>query len=128
MGLQNPHRRFDSAPRLQLSIRFSLPSTFDLKFLHSALPSARLPIAIRVVSRAPPQGSAVILKPLNSILLLAAVQAACLFGPSCVAAQRPGPAPQTPRATQLDAATGTAARLVTIRDDKKGELSYSAKV
>ena len=68
------------------------------------------------------------MKPLNSILLLAAVQAACLFGPSCVAAQRPGPAPQTPRATQLDAATGTADLLVTIRDDKKGELSYSAKV
>ena len=68
------------------------------------------------------------MKPLNSILLLAAVQAACLIAPSCVAAQRPGPAPQTPRGTQPDAATGTADLVVTLRDDKKGELSYSAKV
>jgi len=68
------------------------------------------------------------LKLLNSILLLAAFLTACLFGPSCAAAQRPGPAPQTPRVTQPDAGTGTADLLVTIRDDKKGELSYSAKV
>jgi Tetratricopeptide repeat len=68
------------------------------------------------------------LKPFSSILLLAAVQAVCLLGSSCVVAQRPGPAPQTPRGTQLDAATGTADLLVTLRDDKKGELSYSAKV
>jgi tetratricopeptide (TPR) repeat protein len=69
-----------------------------------------------------------ILKPFHSILLLAAVQAACLIEPSCVAGQRPGSPPQTPHGTQSDAATGTADLLVTIRDDKKGELSYSAKV
>ena len=68
------------------------------------------------------------MKPFHSILLLAAFQAACLFGPSCAAAQRTGPAPQTPRGTQPDAATGTADLLVSIRDDKKGELPYSAKV
>jgi tetratricopeptide (TPR) repeat protein len=68
------------------------------------------------------------LKPLNSILLLAAFQAAWLFGPSCAEAQRPGPASQPPRATQPDAATGTVDLLVTIRDERKGELSYSAKV
>jgi len=68
------------------------------------------------------------LKPLNSILLLAAFQAACLFGPSCAAAQRPGPPPQTPHGTQSDAATGTADLVVTLRDDKNSELSQSAKV
>lgn len=68
------------------------------------------------------------MKLFSSILLLSAVQAACLLGPSCVRAQRPGPPAQTPRATQLDATTGTADLVVTIRDDKKGELSYSAKV
>jgi hypothetical protein len=68
------------------------------------------------------------LKPLNSILLLALFEAACLFGPTSAAGQRPGPAPPSPRATQPDAAAGTADLLVTIHDDKKGELPYSAKV
>jgi tetratricopeptide (TPR) repeat protein len=68
------------------------------------------------------------LKPLNSILLLAAVQAAWLFGPSCAAAQRPGPPPLTPRGTQSDVVTGIADLVVTIRDDKNSELTQPAKV
>ena len=68
------------------------------------------------------------MKPFSSILLLAAVQAACLFGPSCAAAQRPGPAPQTPRGTQADTAGGTADLAVILRDDKKRELPQPVKV
>src|SRR5229473_7792131 len=137
MGLQNPHRRFDSAPRLQISLYPPVPPTLDLKLLHSPFPSARLSISIRVVSRDPPRSrlpgsiqrrSAVILKPFGSILLLAAIQATCLLGSSRAAAQRPGSAPQTPHGSQPDTATATADLLITLRDDKNSELSQPAKV
>ena len=68
------------------------------------------------------------MKPFSSILLLAAIQAACLIEPNCVAAQRPGPSPQTPRGAQSDAATGIADLVVTIRDDTNSELTQPAKV
>jgi len=68
------------------------------------------------------------LKPLNSIHLLAVIQAACLFAPGCVVAQRPGSPPQTPHGTQSDAATSTADLVVTLRDDKASELLQPAKV
>jgi tetratricopeptide (TPR) repeat protein len=47
---------------------------------------------------------------------------------NCDAAQRPGPAPQTPRVSLSDAATGVADLVVTIRDDTNGELKQTAKV
>jgi tetratricopeptide (TPR) repeat protein len=67
------------------------------------------------------------LKAFRSILLTA-IQAACLIAPSCVAAQRPGMPPQTPRGTQSDVESGTADLVVNLRDEKDRELSQSANV
>ena len=68
------------------------------------------------------------MKSFRSILLLAALQAVCLLGPTSVDAQRPGPVAQSPRGAQSDAATGTADLVITLRDDKNSELPQSAKV
>jgi tetratricopeptide (TPR) repeat protein len=68
------------------------------------------------------------LKPYRSILLFAALQGTCLIAPNCVAGQRPGPSPQTPRASQPDAATGSADLVVNIRDETNSELTQPAKV
>ena len=68
------------------------------------------------------------MKPYRSILLFAALQGTCLIAPNCVAAQRPGPVPQTPRMSQPDAATGSADLVVTIRDDTNTDLTQPAKV
>ena len=68
------------------------------------------------------------MKPYRSILLFAALQGTCLIAPNCVSAQRPGPAPQTPRVAQSDAATGIADLVVTIRDDTNIDLTQPVKV
>jgi len=70
----------------------------------------------------------VISKPLRTICLLAFIQAGYLVVPSRAAGQRPGPAPQTPRANQSDASSGVADLIVTIRDDKNIDLAQAAKV
>ena len=68
------------------------------------------------------------MKPYRSIVLFAALQGTCLIAPNSATAQRPGPAPQTPRVAQSEVATGIADLVVTIRDDTNSELKQPAKV
>jgi tetratricopeptide (TPR) repeat protein len=69
----------------------------------------------------------VIFEPFRSICLWASIQAVFFIVPGSTMAQRPGPPAQTPRATQSETSNGVADLVVTLRDDKNGELAQAAK-